>query len=503
MRISKKAILLVVFALAVMAFLITLGAANALYRPAERQPVNYIGDGAMDDYSDEMISEADENADAFISRKCDRNFFNCRLMKEILKTHRFLQRNENGLPYTKDSRDLTPLSEEIRLVVDTQANGYLNLYKITGKKKYLREAESRLNYILSVQNNFTLDGQVGYTFLSAYESNHNPAYLKLGLKIAEQCIAVPEKDKILNWGLMCAMDLAKAYRITGNSTYLNEARKFVRNTMTQQYADGSFPHQITKGPNAPYTSWMVYELNQVRADDPRNPDIEVVLIKANGFLVNRINQNGSLNYQDENGSYYYDADPNAETRGWNNELAYFGYDLRTMGENEKAEKILRFLFQQENTRDNSGSYPDKWGYPESSVWANGNPSVVRTSIIFWMLTSIPLIGNSCQNGLVLPCTITPSDCNSAFRELNYCNAGLTGSNVCINGMFTGCLNKNLIYYKSIICNKEIIFCDPSRPECAIMRNTYGYEKCIGDGCTACFYNVEIENEEVCSQDPFC
>ncbi len=505
MTANKRRVSLLVFVLTATALLITLGAANALYRSDERQPVV---DDAGGSYIDEDIFASNSIApDVAISAKCDRNFFNCRLMKEILKTHRFLQRNENGLPYTKDTRNLTPESENIRLVIDTQANGYLNLYKITHKRKFLKEAENRLDYILSVQNNFTFDGQVGYTFLSAYELDRNPAYLKLGLKIADQCIGLPEKDKILNWGLMCAMDLAKAYRITNNITYLNESWHFVRNNAPQQLRDGSFPHNILNNPNyssnAPYTSWMIYELNQIRSDDPQNPDIEAALIKANTFLKNRVNQNGSLNYEDANGTYYWDSTYD-ETRGFNNELAYFGYDLRTMGENERSKNVLRFLFNQQDTGKNSGGYSDKWGYSEpGNLWANGNPSVVRTSIIFWMLTSIPLIDNSCQNGLAISCTITPSDCNSAFSELNSCSIGVSGTNVCINGRFTKCLNENLINYTFSVCDAEILSCDPSNPYCGVACEINGYNKCIDGNCSSCFYKTTGGCGDMCFDHPIC
>ncbi len=506
MRISKRRVSLLVFVLTASVLLITLGAANALYRSAERQPVSYVGDGAMSDYSDEMISETDENTNAFISKKCDKDFFNCRLMKEILKTHKFLQRNENGLPYTDDPRVISPFREEVRLNIDAQANGYLNLYKFTHKKIYLREAQDRLDYIISLGpaalGAGPFDGQAGFTFLYAYELTKNKGYYNYGIKIADACITyqTPYNSLVLNWGYMCAMTAAKAYKITGDTKYLNLVRNITRDTATYQFNDGSFPHFAINDPNASragYTYWMIYELLQIREDDPENPDMDSVLVKSHDFLARRINYDGSLNY-----SKGYNFDPMYEEldpRGWVADFANVAYALKAFGDDEKTKLALNSMFSYELNGTYLGSYSDKFEFPQpDTVWTAGkNVSVLRTSLIFWFLTSIPLIDDSCNNGFKKSCQITNKNCDSSFREFGLCNSGLSGENVCINGRFTGCLNETLITYPLIpnCYYPFVVSCDPNYPYCAtVCFTTESNKKCINGVCTACFNTIVDESD---------
>ena len=60
-------------------------------------------------------------------------------LSQLLETEVFLSKRAHGLPYSPDPRPLTPTSEVIRLLVDAQALGYLNLHALTGERRYLAD----------------------------------------------------------------------------------------------------------------------------------------------------------------------------------------------------------------------------------------------------------------------------------------------------------------------------------------------------------------------------
>lgn len=419
---------------------------------------------------------------------CVRDAFSWNLVKHLLDTHLFLLRHKHGLPYAADPRPLEPFSEVIRLEVDTQALGYLNLYKLTRMRLWLTEAEDRLQYILNLGDaalrNSAVDGQVGYSFLVAYELTGHRPYLDYGLKVADRCLG--SDNSIMNWGYMAAMNLGKAYALMGRQVYQTEARAITRRSAYVQFPGGAFPHgdKQVYGANAGYTAWMIFEMLQHRFDDPQDPDMDYGILRGTRFLAKRVNPDGSLNYEDQDGTYY--ADPGGrDARGWMNDVASMAYDLSTVGRDGEVSRLLAFLFQHESRGRDRGGYPDKWGYFDPTyVWAIGNPSIVRTSLIFWYLTAIPLIDHSCDNGAALPCSITPDDCNAAFRDMGLCNAGLHGFNTCINGVFTQCLAESLIRYDhESVCSttrtgqyladgwSQVEICD-----------VIGNRKCIGQLC---------------------
>lgn len=434
------------------------------------------------------------------------DFFRCTLMDEIQKTHLFLLTHKNGLPYTPEARDLQPFTEVVRLNIDTQALGYLNLYNYTDNVQYRREAEARLDAIIALGDqalrHTSFDGQLGYSFLYGYELTSNTAYRDYGLRIADQCLTYP--TNMMNWGYMCAMNLGKAYKLTGDQKYLTAARVVTQNTSDKQFPDGAFPHRasLSYGENTGYTSWLIYEMFQYRQADPQNPDMDFAILKATDFLARRVNPDGSLNYEDQNGSYFSDPG-NADGRGGTGDLASIGYNLRAAGKNAEAQRALSFLFRQELTGAQRGSYPDKWAwFDPANPWANGNPSVLRTSLIFWYLTSIPLIGNSCQNGQSLSCAIAPDNCNATFAALGLCNAALTGHNVCLNGRLTGCLDESLIAYRPEQC---VVFRQCAYSPDQEVSDVYsctnpGTRRCISATCSnTCL--VTTDNTE-CTRDLF-
>ena len=90
-------------------------------------------------------------------------------------------------------------------------------------------------------------------------------------------------------------------------------------------------------------------------------------------------------------TYYDEADPSYDTRGWTSELASTAFALARAGEHDTEWKVLRFLFSLQNK---DGSFPDKWGFKTEKpgtrlwLWASSEHSVMRTSIIFRVLASL-------------------------------------------------------------------------------------------------------------------
>lgn len=391
------------------------------------------------------------------------DFFSTTLIDRINETEAFLASHKLGSPYTAEPRPLTPVSEVVRLNIDAQVMGYLNLYKLTNNATYKNEADQRLQYIMGLGDqaytNTGFMGQLGYSFLYAFQLTGDTAYREYGINIAHKCLALPNTERIMNWGYMCALNTGLAYQITGEQIFRDFGRVVSRQTSSRQFTNGAFSHQIKTyvndarpyyGENTHYTSWITAEMMLYRRSDPGNPDVDTNLLRVTTFLKNRINADGSLNYADAYGSYYNDNPANGDTRGWMNELAYIGFNLKAAGKTTEAQKVLQFLFTKERTDgDNLGSYPDKWGWTDpSNVWTIGDPSVTRTSMIFWFLTSIPLIPTNCPNGEQTACAVSVTNCGYGLQELGACALGLQGQNTCIDGTYTKCTGDSIFTYNT-------------------------------------------------------
>ncbi|MFH0949128.1 MAG: hypothetical protein V1802_01425, partial [Candidatus Aenigmatarchaeota archaeon] len=199
----------------------------------------------------------------------------CIIKQKLEQMHQYLLAHKSPLGYTPAENEslLIPKTEVYRIIPGSQAIGYLNLYKATGKRIYLKEAQDRLNYIANaittkpneVWIGYSFDGFLGYAFLLGYEYSCNQTYKNIGMAVAERCLGYHEE---LNWGMMCALNLAEAYKLTNNQTYLNEARAIVSRTAYYQNTDGSFPHTKVKGyRNRGYTAWLGWELVTYRMYD--------------------------------------------------------------------------------------------------------------------------------------------------------------------------------------------------------------------------------------------
>jgi hypothetical protein len=418
------------------------------------------------------------------------------LLRQLEDAHVFLLSHRRGLPYTDDPRPLEPFSEVIRLQTDSQTLGYLDLYQLTGKPLYLRQARERLDYILALGDSALtgslLVGQVGYSFLRAYEVAHDRRYLEEGLRIAELCLIYPHQ--IPNWDYAGALCLGRAHALTGDSRYLEAARRLTRRVASRQFADGAFPHRddLGFGENSPYTAWLVFEMIQHRRDDPDDPNADPGILKAARFLEQRVNPDGGINYEDAAGSYY--SDPfGADPRGWMSELPTMAFIMSATGRDTAAEHLLSFLFLHALDGHDRGGYPDKWGYPDpGNPWASGSPSVLRTSVVFWMLSSCLLVRRSCEGGHDRPCRITPDDCNPSFRDLGVCDAGLVGHDVCIDGRYTRCLDEDLVHYEQADTCVRYLTCDywPTYHAWYVtICPRLGNRKCIGRVCADTCYDL--------------
>lgn len=432
------------------------------------------------------------------------DFFACDLMTELDKTEKFLQRYKflslqgatSSPGYSADPRPLTPESEVIRLNIDTQAHGYLNLYLLTGNPVYRGEAEDRLNAMLAMDQNLLNNGMVGYTFLVAAEKLGTPAYRQFGLRVADDCL--PQTGIAPNWGYMCAMVMGKAYTLTHDQKYLNKLREVTHLTGTIQHDIGSFPHNLGDGPSLPYSGWLMEEALFIRQEDVSNPDLDIQLLKSKNFFRQRVNTDGSLSYEDAAGRYDYNAGL-GNVRGWTSNIAPVANVLKSMGEIESAQQLLQFLFRQQMTGKNAGGYPDKYDNLEPDVlWATGRPSILRTSLIFWDLTTIALnhkTKTSCMNGAAPTCAITANNCHPAFAALGQCTSGLSGQQFCINGQQTLCLNPSLVRYETVQCGENFFQCGINR-SCWHVCHQTGPRQCIGNSCGQC---LGVVGEPVCQQ----
>ncbi len=407
------------------------------------------------------------------------NPLSCSVADQLSKTSDYLMRNKKGLTFTPDPRDIQPFSEYVRLTLDTQAGGFLNLYAITKKTTYLSEAEQRLNYIYSLGpkalNNSPFDGMTAYFFLQASELVPNSLYRYYGLKITDECLTFPLLT--VDPGYMCDMALAKAYKITNDKKYLPILRSTTADIASRQYDNGGFPHWYqSAGPSANYTAWMIEEAYLIRASDPNNPDLDVPILNSRNFLKGLVNADGSV--------HVVPGEPDGVGMST---LSSIAYGLQGLGENATAQKVLQFLFSKQFTGLNSGAFADDWQNDNpNDYWTVTEPSVLRTSLIFWDLSNILVDQKTsqCVSGSTTSCVIVPTNCNSAFMDLNSCNAGYTGTNICLNGALTKCVNPGLVTYKNVACGAPTDYLCNSDTGCYDIFIPGGAIKCIGSQCAS-------------------
>ncbi len=428
-------------------------------------------------------------------RKCRNNMWGCTLPTELENTERFLSRRKQGLPYTPDPRPLTPAGEVLRLNTLSQAMGYLSMYRANRMMYYRREAQQRVEYILSLgQSGYgsgVRTGIFGYMFLDAYRLLNDSRYLREGLRIADDCANLPASDMHMNGGLMCAINLDSAYQLTGDTRYRDAARDTVQRTAPKQFADGAFPHLPTQagGENLSYTAWMDVEMILMQQFDPSDPNLELLMVRTGRFLSDRIAADGSLNYFDANGSY--DQDAGSVSRYGVADIASTALGAYSIGNRSAAEKALTFLFRQRLSGPDLGGYPDKYAELDpNNPWLNGNPSVLRTSLIFWYLSLFQNFPTSCSVAQK-SCTVTPANCNPAYAELGLCNQSLPGTQTCLLGRWTSCFDPVQTAYRTQQdCNVETYCSDENGQACFYNCTHLGTKRCVGSQCSQTCYDVD-------------
>ncbi len=422
------------------------------------------------------------------------DYYSCTLMPQILKTSDYLLRNKNAQGITPDSRAIKPYSEYIRLNIVTQAGGYLNLYEATGNSIYLQEAQSRLAYMansmqLGALSGGPFDGMMGYVFLQGGQDLNNAYFKSKGIQIANECLGFPWLT--LDPGLMCDMALSKAYQVTGDVKYRDKLRISVAETVDRQYTvgatNGGFPHwSQNAGPSANYTAWMIAEMYMTRTGDPTNPDLDTSILKSRPFLRSLVQPDGTI--------VAYPGEPDGVG---SSTYSVTAAALHGLGEDVLAQRLLNYLFTKQFTGADSGSYPDGFVAP-LGYWTVTSPSVLRTSLIFWDLTSIAASRKAaqCTIGAVTLCTITQTNCSSAFVQVNSCTKNYAGTDVCLNGRPTKCTNPDMVTFVPTQCTTPpgtVI----EGQACNNWGTYAGIKKCVGANCTACIYNADSPPTPTC------
>jgi len=385
----------------------------------------------------------------------------CEVLSGLLRAHEFLLANKTADGFTPDSRDslFSPRSEAYRLGPCMQALGYLNLYRHTGDRRFLKEATDRLDFLAAhLREAFvgsSYDAQLGRAFLEGYAVTCDRRYLDIGLEVADRPSGL--ESRVLNWGMLAALNLLHARELTGNEDYLSQARDIVSNTLVFQNADGSFPHQDVVGQrNLPYTSWLAHELVRYLEVDADVPGLAQTVDRSGVLLARQLLPDGSPRYDYDsllviripdpmcvlcsrmnvegcddycapicptpgprpcwcikkptkecpyvdslvNITYADEQDPAYDVRGWTSELPSTAFVLSATGRLAEKWQVLRFLLSLQNP---DGSFPDKWGYmppPNQKFWvfASDTHSVVRTSCVFFYLSEILRAPETAERG---------------------------------------------------------------------------------------------------------
>jgi hypothetical protein len=299
----------------------------------------------------------------------------------------------------RDPRLVVHEPEEIRLNITAQLLAYCELYAHTGDPRHLEAVILRADFLVArldeIRTYSAFDGMLGYALLSAYAATGDPAYKAPVETIVARCKQLAGWDNTLNWGLMCAICLSEVHAQAGDEDARTKVIAIINSLRTYQNENGSFPHYCPHSIDVHYTAWMGTELMLVE----RNldyPPIGQLLAGIRSFLAERIDATGVPSYEscdhEQNCRSYYSrasgCPEDYDTRGWINELAYHAVILRPVGSHDYYD-VMDFLV----ATGTEGGYPDKWDFlPPAEdpihIWATGSPSVLRTSLVFWLMAAL-------------------------------------------------------------------------------------------------------------------
>jgi flagellar hook capping protein FlgD len=321
------------------------------------------------------------------------------LVPMLRRIDRYLQRSEQD-GVVLDWRWVINETEAVRLSIQPQLLGYVELYRWHPTDRIRQDIVDRADYLLArfdqVRSSTVFDGMLGYCFFEAFDVTGDTRYFDAGRAVIAELESISRSELILNGGLMAAMAFAANYALTGDVVSEGLAKTAIASLPPYQHEDGCFPHWCYGTRDISYTDWMAMELIliQRRLDDPT---IAPILQKIEAFMETRVDSTGDTSYEapcpDEQGCtiYYWSVasgcDIDYDTRAFTNELGYSAL-LFDHFHSPKYRDVMRFM----RAHEKEGTWADKWNFwPDPSdpyyVWTAADTSVVNISLNFWCLAA--------------------------------------------------------------------------------------------------------------------
>jgi len=321
------------------------------------------------------------------------------LVPMLRRIDRYLQRNETD-GVVLDWRWVINETEAVRLSVQPQLLGYVELYRWHPTDRIRQDIVDRADYLLArfdqVRSGTVFDGMLGYCFFEAFEVTGDSRYFEAGQAVIAELEGISRSELILNGGLMAAMAFAADYRLTGDAASQGLAQTALSSLPSYQNADGSFPHWCQGTRDVSYTDWMAMELIliQRRLDDPL---IAPMLQAMEAFMEARVDATGNTRYEapcpgQPGCTIYYWSQASGcgidyDTRAFTNELGYSALLFDHL-HSPKYRDVIRFAMSIES----GGTWADKWDFwPDPGdpyyVWSAADTSVINTSLNFWCLAA--------------------------------------------------------------------------------------------------------------------
>ncbi|TMQ71653.1 MAG: hypothetical protein E6K80_04975 [Candidatus Eisenbacteria bacterium] len=316
----------------------------------------------------------------------------------IAQAESFLHREESG-GVTLDPRHFFSLPEHLRLTVVPQLAAFCDLDRANPNQSRWVDIVDRADFLVrlgpSARAFDASDGMMAFALLRAFEITGNTTYRDAAQAIVDGYLVAPVRDDP-NRMLMAGLALAEENRLTNDPVARTRLTDILLLVARSQHADGSFDHVCLGARDVQYTAWIAMELDLI-ARLVEGTDASRIRDRAQAFLSQRVGPDGTIAYQDTLPSgpvLYYFSRPlcpsDYDTRGWVNELAYHALWL-DRARDSRSNVMLRRL----SDLVSQGAWPDKWAYfPNASdpsyVWSTAPRSVVRTSLVLWVLASIQI-----------------------------------------------------------------------------------------------------------------
>ena len=300
-----------------------------------------------------------------------------------------------------DPRYASNKTEAARLSVVCQILGYSELYAAAPTPGLRDHIGARGTFLVQhfdqVRSNTAFDGMLALALLRCYQVTGDTTCWNRGVKLVGQLEKLTAFQNTLNWGLMSAMGLAEYARQSGDDAARAKVLEIITSLKTYQHGNGSFPHYCPGSTDLHYSAFMALELMVIRRMMP-NDEVDRLLSGIGGFVHGRVGVDGQTDYVDECpehpacATYYYGQATGCrqdyDTRGWSNEMGYSAAIFDHFAD-PSGDAVMGFLASLET----DGGFPDKWAYfvlptDPNYPWSSADPSVIRTSIIFWSLATI-------------------------------------------------------------------------------------------------------------------